>query len=128
VQIRVLAVFGAVALLLAGVGIHGLLSFVVSERRREIGVRMALGAQRGEILTMVLRRATVIAVGGLAAGMLVAFWAGRGLEAALAGVPATDLVTFVSVAGLVGLTTLVGSMIPAVRATRIDPVKAIRAE
>jgi ABC-type antimicrobial peptide transport system permease subunit len=60
--------------------------------------------------------------------MLVAFWAGRGLEAALAGVPATDLVTFVSVAGLVGLTTLVGSMIPAVRATRIDPVKAIRAE
>lgn len=128
VQIRVLGVFAGVALLLAGVGIHGVLSFVVSQRRREIGVRMALGAQRGEILMMVLRRAALIAGVGLAAGLIGAYWTGRALEAALFGVAPTDLPTMVVVTSLVGIVSLAGGLAPALRASRIDPVKAIRAE
>ncbi|HUF48448.1 MAG TPA: ABC transporter permease [Vicinamibacterales bacterium] len=128
VQVRVLAIFAGVALLLAGVGIHGLLSFVVSERRQEIGVRMALGAQRGEVLALVLRRAITVTGTGLALGLAAAWWLGRLLDAALAGVPRTDPMTIVAVTLLIAVVTCIGSLVPAFRATRIDPARAMRAD
>jgi predicted permease len=128
VQLRVIAIFAGVALLLAAVGVHGLLSFVVSERRQEIGVRMALGAQRGEVLSLVLRRALAVAGAGLVSGLAAAWWLGRLLEAALAGVPRTDPATIVAVTLLIAVVTMAGSLAPAFRATRIDPVRALRAD
>jgi predicted permease len=128
VQLRVLLAFAAMALLLAGVGLHGLLGFVVSERRREIGVRVALGAQRSGIARMVLGRAALIAGIGLAAGLALALMAGRMMTSILAGVPAADPVTAVFVVAVVGLVMLSGSLAPALRAARVDPVKALRAD
>src|SRR4029453_9084081 len=86
VQVRVLAVFAAIAFVLAAVGIHGLLSFAVSQRITEIGVRMALGAQRSDIVSMVLRRCVMLALAGIVPGMALAYAAGRSMEALLAGV------------------------------------------
>ena len=91
VQVRVLGAFAAIAFVLAAVGIHGLLSFAVSQRTQEIGVRIALGATPADILTMVLRRGMLLAVAGLVPGMVLAYAAGRSLEALLAGVKPADL-------------------------------------
>ncbi|MEZ5317038.1 MAG: ABC transporter permease [Vicinamibacterales bacterium] len=128
VQFRVIAAFAGVALLLAGVGIHGLLAYVVSQRHREIGVRMALGAQRSEILAMVMRRAAWLAVAGVGAGVIIGYGAGRSLESVLAGVPANDPATYLTAALVVALVALAGALVPALRATRVDPVRAMRAE
>jgi putative ABC transport system permease protein len=128
VQARVVLVFAATALLLAAIGIHGLLSFLVSQRRREIGVRVALGAARGDVLRLVLARGALLALWGVGIGGLLAYAAGRSLEAILAGVPAADPVTLLAVAGLCVLMTVLGSLAPAIRALRVDPVTAIRIE
>jgi ABC-type antimicrobial peptide transport system permease subunit len=100
----------------------------VSQRQREIGVRMTLGATRAEILRMVLVRALRLAVAGLVPGVLLALAAGRALESLLAGVPAADPVTLAVVAGAILLTLLAGTAAPAFRATRVDPATAVRAE
>jgi len=128
VQARVLAGFAAMALLLAGVGIHGVLAFAVSQRAREIGVRIVLGAPAGEILRMVLRRGLVLAGIGVALGLAIAFAAGRAMEALLAGVSPSDLPTFAIAAGLAVAMTLLGSLLPALRAVRLYPLTVIRAE
>ncbi|MGH9722120.1 MAG: ABC transporter permease [Bryobacteraceae bacterium] len=128
VQVRVLGVFAAVAFLLAGIGLHGLLSFTVAQRSQEIGVRMALGAQPGDILRMVLRESFVLAAAGVVLGGALGFAAGRWMEALLAGVKPGDAATFGSAAGLCLLMTALGSLLPAVRSVRVDPVSAIRAE
>jgi len=125
-QIRVLALFAAVSLLLAAVGIHGLLSFTVSQRRQEIGVRMALGARPATVLRMVLRESAVLAAAGGAFGMMLAYAAGRAFQAILAGVQPGDLPTFLIAAAVVVITTLVGSIVPALRAVRVDPTTALR--
>ncbi|MDQ3441248.1 MAG: ABC transporter permease, partial [Planctomycetota bacterium] len=128
VQVRVLGIFAAVAFLLAAVGIHGLLSFAVSQRTPEFGVRIALGAQRGDIVSMVLRQGALLAAAGVIPGIALAYAAGRALEALLAGVKPADAITFLAATGLCIAMTLGGSLLPALRALRIDPVRAIRAE
>ena len=128
VQVRVLGGFAAVSLLLAGIGIHGLLAFAVSQRTREIGVRMALGAQSGEILAMVLRQAVLLAGAGAALGLVIALIAGRAMQALLAGVSPADRVTFAAAAGLVLAMTLLSSLLPVLRAVRVDPATVLRAE
>jgi predicted permease len=128
VQVRVLAGFACVAFLLAAIGIHGVLSFAVSQRTPEIGVRIALGAQRGDILAMVMKQGAVLVGAGLLPGLALAYVAGRSLQTILAGVTPADVPTFVAVIGLTLLMTLAGTLLPTLRALRIDPIKAIRAE
>jgi len=128
VQVRVLAGFAAVAVLLAGVGIHGLLAFLVASRSREIGVRRALGARTHDIVALVLRHGLGLAALGIAFGLGLAYLAGRSLEALLAGVSPRDLATFALAGGLAVATALAGSLLPALRAIRVDPLKMIRVD
>ncbi len=127
-QVRVLGAFAAIAFLLAGVGIHGLLSFAVSRRRQEIGVRIALGARPGEIVRMIVRQGAVLAGVGVVPGIVLAYAAGRAMEGLLAGVRPGDALTFASAVGLCVLMTVLGSLLPALRAVCVDPISAIRSE
>ena len=127
-QARALVAFAAAALLLAGIGIHGLLAFAVSNREQEIGVRIALGARSGDILGLVLRQGLLLASAGVVLGIALAYVAGRGLEALLAGVSPRDGATFLTAVGLSLVMTIAGSLLPALRAVRVDPLAAIRAE
>ena len=127
-QVRVLGAFAVIAFLLAGVGIHGLLSFAVSRRTPEIGVRIALGAQPREIVRMIVRQGALLAAAGVAPGVVLAYAAGRAMEGILAGVQPGDALTFGSAIGLCGLMAVLGSLLPALRAVRIDPMTAIRSE
>jgi predicted permease len=127
-QVHVLAAFAAVALLLAAVGLHSLLSFAVSSRAQEIGVRIALGARSADILSMVLREALQMAAAGLGLGLVLAYAAGRGMEALLAGVRPADIGTLLSAIGLSVLMTLLGSLLPALRAMRVNPIEVMRSE
>jgi putative ABC transport system permease protein len=127
-QLRVLTILAAIALMLAGVGLHGLLSFTVSSRTREIGVRVALGAESGRIVRMIAREGILLALGGLIPGVALALWAGRAMQALLAGVKPDDPVTFSVAIGLCAATALFGSLRPALRASRVDPATALRAE
>jgi putative ABC transport system permease protein len=126
--VGVLVVFTSIAILLAAIGIHGLLSFTVSRRTPEIGVRIALGAQRRDILAMVLRETTLLAVGGVVAGILLSQAAARTIQSLLVGVPPSDLVTLVGAMALSLGMTLAGSIVPALRAVRVDPTRAIQSE
>ncbi len=128
VQVRVLAAFAAVAALLAAIGLHGLLSFAVRSRAQEIGVRIALGARSSDILSMVLREALWMAAVGLVLGLLLAYTAGRGMEALLAGVRPADAATLLAATGLSALMTLAGSLLPAVHAVRVNPIEVMRSE
>jgi len=127
-QVRVLAAFAALAVLLAGVGIHGLLSFAVSRRRQEIGIRIALGARPGEIVRMVVRQGAFLAAAGIIPGAAIAYWGGRAMAGLLAGIQPADALTFASAVSLCALMTILGSFLPALRAVRIDPMLAIRIE
>jgi predicted permease len=128
VQVRVLSAFAAAAVLLAAIGLHGLLSFTVSSRALEIGVRIALGARSADILSLVLRDALRMAALGLGLGLALAYATGRGLSAVLAGVGPGDGLTFLAAIGLSAVMTLVGSLVPALRAVRVDPLAVMRAE
>lgn len=123
-----LTLFAAVALLLAGVGIFGVMSYTVAQRTREIGIRMALGAEQSSVLKLVVGRALGLAAGGIALGVVAAFALSRVLESLLYGVTATDLPTYLMVALLLlGVATL-ASYLPARRAMRVDPNVALRYE
>jgi putative ABC transport system permease protein len=128
VQVTVLGAFALVSFLLAAIGIHGLLSFAVSNRTQEIGVRIALGATRGNILAMVMREGIVLSVIGIALGTVLAYAVGLNLQALLAGVKPGDSATFLSAIALCLVMTLAGSLMPALRAVRVDPTTAIRVE
>lgn len=128
VQVRVLGGFAAVAFVLAAVGIHGMLSFAVSMRRREFGVRMALGAQRDDILWMVTGAGARLAAVGILLGSALAWAAGRALEALLAGVSPGDASVWGAAVLLSVAMTAAGSLVPAVRATRVDPGSALRSD
>src|SRR5262249_35862285 len=117
-----------VAVVLAAVGIHGLLAFAVAQRSREIGVRIALGAEPRDVLRMVLRQSAWLAATGLLPGIGLAYAAGRLLEALLAVGPPGDPATYLGVALLAVLMTLAGSLQPTLRAVRLDPVAALRNE
>jgi len=126
VQVGVLGSFALIAFVLAAVGIHGLLASVVSGRRQEIGVRMALGATPGNILEMILRDGAILATAGIALGIALAWISGKELQSLLAGIRPWDAATFAAAIGLCVVMTLTGCLVPAIRAVRIDPTTAIR--
>ena len=121
-----LATFAALALALALVGLYGVISYGVDQRTHEIGVRMALGARRGDVLRMVLGEGLVVGLIGVAIGAAGALAATRYMASMLFGVSATDLATFVSLAALLVLATLAASFVPARRASGIDPIVTLR--
>jgi putative ABC transport system permease protein len=120
--------FAVIALLLAAIGIHGLLSFAVSQRTQEIGVRIALGATRRGIVGMIMRRGLMLAAIGVILGAGAAFFAGHAMQAILAAATPDDPTALVAALAVAVLMVLAGSLGPALRATRVDPIQAIRAE
>jgi putative ABC transport system permease protein len=124
----VIGSFAALALILAVVGLYGLISHMVLQRTREIGIRVALGAQRRDILRMVLRQGIVATFAGVAIGIVAALALTRFLSSLLFGVTPGDWVTFLSVAVLLLVVAVVACLIPARRATRVDPIVALRYE
>ena len=122
------AIFSAVAVALASIGLYGVMSYSVAQRRREIGIRIALGAQRGQVMGMVLRCSTVLAAIGIAIGLAGAAGVTRFLQGMLFGVTPFDPPTFALVAALFASIALVASYVPARRATSVDPLEALRCE
>jgi putative ABC transport system permease protein len=131
-QERVLAQLGGFlsvfALALACLGLYGVLSFSVAQRTREIGVRMALGAQRKDVLSLVVGRGLQLTLLGLALGLIAALAVTRFVSSLLYGVTATDPVTFVGVTLLLLLVAMLASWLPARRATKLDPMTVLRHE
>jgi putative ABC transport system permease protein len=125
---RLLGGFAALALLLSAVGIFAVLAFGVSQRKREFGIRMALGAQIGDVVSLVLTRGVKIVLGGIAAGMIGAAALARSLAALLFGVKPLDAASFGGAAALLALVALAAASIPAWRAGRVDPAIALRDE
>lgn len=123
-----LTAFAAVALLLASVGIYGVISYATLQRTRELGVRLALGAQRGNILSLLLGRGLLLVASGLIGGVLGSLALTHLLSDFLFGVTATDPMTYVAVSIFLGTIAMLAAYIPALRATRIDPLLALKAE
>jgi putative ABC transport system permease protein len=127
-QLNVLGALAFVALLLTGVGIHGLLAYTVAQRSHEIGVRLALGAEPTNVARMIVGEAARLAMWGAVPGLLLAYAAGRAMNALLFGVGPGDPATIAAGVTVVMLVTVAGSMIPALRAVRVSPMLAMRAE
>jgi putative ABC transport system permease protein len=123
-----LTLFAAVALVLAAVGIFGVLSYAVSQRTREIGIRMALGAHGRSVVSMVVRQAMVLVACGVGIGVALGLFLSQILAEMLFGVTPTDPATFAAVAAVLGAVALLASYVPARRASRVDPIVALRAE
>ena len=123
-----LSIFAVLALTLSAVGIYGVLSYVVSRRTREIGIRVAIGAARGDVLQMVLGSGVSLALAGIALGLVLAFGVTRLLRGLLHGVTPADPATFAAVAGLLTFVAALASLVPAWRASRVDPVVALKSE
>ena len=122
------SIFGALALALAAVGLYGVMSYTVSRRTTEMGVRLALGASRGNVLSLIVSQGLVLTLAGLAIGFGVALWAAGLLDSLLFGIGARDVPTFAGAAAVLVGVALVACLIPAFRATRIDPIRALRVE
>ncbi|HUP25119.1 MAG TPA: ABC transporter permease [Thermoanaerobaculia bacterium] len=125
-QASVLGAFAAIALLLATLGLHGLLSLAVSQRRQEIGVRVALGARRADVLAMVAREGALLVLTGMVLGVAGGLVAGRSMRALLAGVATADAAALASSIAIALVISLAGSLLPALRATRVDAAVTIR--
>lgn len=127
-QLRVLVALATIALLLTAIGIHGLLAFMVAQRSREIGVRLALGAEPGRVARMIVGEAGRLAILGGIPGVLLAYAAARGMRALLFGIPPGDPLTVAAGVAVVLLATLLGSLAPVLSAVRVSPVVAMRAD
>jgi predicted permease len=127
-SMEIVGLFGATALLLAGLGIYGVISYIVSERTREIGIRLALGAERSTILGLVLRQGMGLTLAGATVGLVCALIVSHVMAGVLYGVKPTDPVTFASVAVALVTVALLACYVPAQRAIRIDPVIALKGE
>jgi predicted permease len=123
---QLLGIFATVALVLAAIGTYGVLAYTVAERRREIGIRMALGAESQGVLAMVLRQGMVLAVAGVLVGLAGAVAVTRLASTLLFGVGATDPITFAAVSAFMLLVALAACIFPARRATKVDPLVALR--
>jgi predicted permease len=125
---RLFLIFGVLALLLAVVGLYGVKSYIVSQRTREIGIRMALGARPGDVLAMVLREGAVLSAVGVALGLPLAALLGFALSSVLYEVKPLDPVVFLTAPGVLALAALIATWLPARRATRVTPLTALRAD
>ena len=123
-----LGVFAVIALLLASIGIYGVMSYSVTERTHEIGIRMALGAKQGDVLGFVIKQGLTLTMIGLAIGIVVSLALTRLMESLLFGVGATDPITFVVISLLLAIVSIFATYLPARRATRVDPMIALRYE
>jgi putative ABC transport system permease protein len=127
-NLLLLGIFAAVALLLAGVGIYGVMSYSVEQRTREIGIRMALGAERWAVLRLVIGRCARLSALGIGIGIVGAFALSRVMSSLLYGISATDPLTYAALAAALALVSVAASWVPARRAVRVDPAVALRAE
>jgi putative ABC transport system permease protein len=125
-QTFVLSCFAAIALILAAIGLYGLLSYIVVQRTLEIGVRMALGAQKRQVLGMIVQRGVKLALIGIAAGLAISAMITRLLTGMLYGARPFDPITFIAMTGLLLLVSVAASSAPAYRATRVDPIQTLR--
>jgi ABC-type antimicrobial peptide transport system permease subunit len=125
-SVTLLLAFGVTAVVLASVGLYGVLAFIVSQRRREIGVRIALGATARDVVTDVLGQGLRLAAAGLVLGIALALVATRLMAALLFGTSPTDIATYAGAATLLTIIAVAASLVPAVRASRVDPLKALR--
>jgi putative ABC transport system permease protein len=123
-----LATFAAIALALASIGIYSVLAYTVRRRVREIGIRMALGAQIRDVLRLVMMEGMKPALAGLAIGIVGALVLGRVVAGLVYGVSTRDPITYLSVSLLLALVALLATVVPAYRATRVDPIKTLRDE
>jgi len=123
-----LGVLGVIAMLLAGVGLYGVMAYSVSQRTREIGIRMALGAEPSGVLRMVIRRGLLLALSGIAAGLVIALAAAPQIEPLLYHVSPADPISIAGAALFLIVVAVIASLIPALRATRVDPIRALQEE
>ncbi|WP_321477408.1 FtsX-like permease family protein [uncultured Paludibaculum sp.] len=120
--------FGFLAALLATLGLYGVIAYMVARRRNEIGVRIALGANRAHVIRLVLREAFLLLGIGLPIGLVLSLWAGKAAASMLYGLPAQDFVSLAAASALLGLIAFVASYVPARRAAALDPVTTLRGE
>jgi putative ABC transport system permease protein len=128
IMAKIMSVLALIALVLALGGVYGVMAYTVSQRTREMGIRLSLGAQRANVMAMVVRQGTALALMGIVLGLAVALGVTRGLSRFLFGVSPFDPLTFVSVSAVLLFAGVVATLFPARRATRVDPVVALRAE
>jgi ABC-type antimicrobial peptide transport system permease subunit len=121
-----LAVFGGLAMLLAITGLYGVVAFAASQRTREVGIRVALGASSADVVTLVMRQSVALVASGAAIGLVIAFLATRPLGSFLYGIGPLDLLTFVGMTLLLAAVALAASFVPALRTARVDPMTALR--
>ena len=127
-NMTLLSIFAGLAILLAAIGIYGVMSYAVGQRVHEIGIRIALGARAGDVLSLVLRQGLSLALVGIAIGLMGAVWLTGAMKSLLFGVSPNDPPTFVIVSGLLLAVAVAATYIPARRATKVDPIVALRYE
>jgi putative ABC transport system permease protein len=120
--------FGALATLLAAIGLYGVMSYAVTRRTREIGIRMALGAERSGVMWLVLKEVAIMAAAGIAGGLVVALWLTRQVQSQLFGLAPNDPATLAGATILLAFIAIVAGYLPARRATTIDPIRSLRTE